>query len=115
MTPHGEIAVAFASALVEGDFARAHGLLAPALRDRLSPSALRAEFYAMFRGYTDGEPMSIDYDEQFSMTEWPDKEPHDVGSAYVGIIGEGFVEAADVTVAEVDGRLLVRLIEWGRP
>ncbi len=115
MTPHGEIAVAFASALVEGDFERAHGLLTPELQGRLPPPTLREELYAMFRGYADGEPTNIHYDEQFSMTEWPAKQPRDIGWAYVSITGEDFVEAVTVVVAEVNGKLLVREVEWGRP
>ena|SRR5215475_5372723 len=115
MTPFAEIAVAFASALVEGDFARANGLLAPQLRDQLSEATLREELYGMFRSYADGEPRSIHYDERFSMAEWPAKESHDVGWAYVSILGEDFVEAVAVIVAEVDGTLLIRAVEWGRP
>ena len=115
MTPHSEVAVAFASALVEGDFARAHGLLAPALRERLTPGALREELHAMFEGYADGKPTGIEYDEEFSMTEWPDKQPLDIGWAYVSIMGEDFVEAVTVVVAEIDGVLLIRDVEWGRP
>jgi hypothetical protein len=115
MTPHGEIAVAFASALAEGDFARANALLAPKLRDRLQPSTLREHLYAMFRPYADGEPTGIHYDEEFFMTEWPSKERNDVGCAYVSICGDDFVEAVAVVVADIDGSLLIREIEWGRP
>jgi hypothetical protein len=115
MTPFGEIAIAFASALAQRDFARAHKLLAPELRASLTPTSLHDELYGMFRGYAEGEPTGIHCDEQFFMTEWPGKEPHDVGWAYVSIIGAAFVEAVTVIVADVDGTLLVRAIEWGRP
>jgi len=115
MTPYGQIAVAFASALAQGDFERAHALLSPELRTRLSPAILSEELHAMYRGYADGEPTGIHYDEQFFMTEWPYKEPRDVGWAYVSIVGEGFVEAVTVIVTEVDGTLLIRTVEWGRP
>jgi hypothetical protein len=117
MTPYGEIAVAFASALAEGDFARAQGLLAPELRTQLSPAVLSEELHAMYDGYAGGEPTGIHYDEQFFMSDWPAKEPHDVGWTYVSIVGEAFVGAVTVIVAEVNDTLLtlIRAVEWGRP
>jgi hypothetical protein len=115
MTPHGEVALTFTAALVHHDFTHAHEMLAPELRARLSAAQLRDKFFGLFEGYAEGQPTSIHCDEQFSMTEWPDKEPNDVGWAYVSIMGEDFVEAVAVTVANVGGALLIRAIEWGRP
>jgi len=113
--PYIEVAVAFASALVGGDFARANALLVPELRTQLTPDGLREKFYGMFRGYSGGEPRSVHFDEEFQMYDWPDKRADDVGWAYVGIEGDGFVEAVSVVVAKINGALLIREIEWGRP
>jgi hypothetical protein len=115
MQPYEEVAVTFARALVDGDFLRAHELLTPQLRVALSPTALREELREMYDGYAEGPPTQIHYDEQFSMTDWPAKKPGDVGWAYVGIMGEDFVEAVTVVVHETDGMLLISQIEWGRP
>ena len=115
MQPYEEVAVTFARALVDGDFLRAHELLTPELRVALSPTALREELREMYGGYAEGPPTQIHYDEQFSMTDWLAKKPGDVGWAYVGIIGEDFVEAVTVVVHETDGMLLISQIEWGRP
>jgi len=115
MTPHGQVAVAFASALVDGDFSKAHALLTPTLRQEMTPASLREKLYSMWRGYSTGEPRSIHFDEEFSHEDWPAKLPGDIGWAYVGIEGDGFVEAVTVTVADVEGSLLIRDIEWGRP
>src|SRR5262249_26534003 len=115
LKPYSEVAVSFATALVEGDFARANALLAPELRRRLTPEALPRKLYAMFRGSCSGEPQSVHFDEEFQMESWPSKRPGDVGWAYVGIHGDGFVEAVTVVVAEIEGELLVREIEWRRP
>jgi hypothetical protein len=113
--PYGAIAIEFASALVDGDFVQAHELLAPDLREQLPPAVLRESYFAMFRGYTDQQPASIWYDEQFWLEDWPAKEPGDMGVAYVGLQGDGFVEAVTVTVASFGGVLLIREVEWGRP
>src|SRR5262249_34445639 len=115
MKRYEEIAVAFASALVNGDFEHAHRLLAPELRSEFSPQALRDRLHAMFEGHADGPPTRIDFDSGFSLDDWPAKQPGDAGSTYVGILGEDFVEAVSVIVAEISGALLIREIEWGRP
>jgi hypothetical protein len=115
MTPYAEVAVAFASALVDGDFARAESLLTPDLRQQLSREVLREKLYAMFRGYAEGEPRRALFDEEFQLEEWRRKRPGDIGWVYVGIEGEDFLEAVNVVVASVEGRLLIRQVEWGRP
>src|SRR5262245_48660874 len=103
MTPHGEIVVAFASTLAKSDFATAHDLLAPELRTRLTPAVLSEKLHAMFGSRGDARPTGIHYDERFLMTDWPGKEPRDVGWAHVSILSDAFVEAIEVTIAEVDG------------
>jgi hypothetical protein len=115
MSLHGKVAVEFASALVGGDFERAQRLLVPALRPQLTSEILRQNLYAMFRGYADGEPKSIHFDEAFALEVWPDQLPGDIGWAYVGIEGDDFVEGVAVTVTDLDGDPLIREIEWGRP
>jgi len=115
MTPYASTAVAFASALVDADFDRAHSLLTPGLRADLTPADLRDRLHQMFSGYADGAPVRFHFDEEFCLEEWPDKQTGDVGWAYVSVEGEDFVEAVSVVVASVDGALLIRNIEWGRP
>ena len=115
MASHDKIAVEFASALVDGDYDRAHALLAPELRAQLTPAVLQENLYAMFREYSDSEPTEVFFDEQFSMTDWPAKEPKDVGWTYVSISGDDFSEAVTVVVADLNGELLIRSVEWGRP
>ncbi|RFA27036.1 hypothetical protein CAI21_15930 [Alkalilimnicola ehrlichii] len=45
--PYAQLAVRFAEALLGEDFATAHALLSPGLRQELSADALRAEFEEM--------------------------------------------------------------------
>jgi hypothetical protein len=111
--PYGEVAVAFASALVGGDFSRAHGLLAPELRTQLTPEVLREKLSGMCR--RGAEARSVHFDEQIQMDDWPGKLADDVGWAYVGIEGDNFIEAVTVIVAKIDGKFLIRDVEWGRP
>ena len=115
MLPHEEIAVAFATALVERDFVRAQQFLDTELKKRFPPDALRDQFYGMFRCYAEGEPKRIHFDTEFSHVDWPAKLASDLGWAYVGIEGDDFVEAVTVTVAQAASAPVIREIEWGRP
>ncbi len=115
MRPFEETAVSFASALVDGNFELAHTFLAPDLQTEFSRESLRECFFRMFRSYTDGLPTEIQFDDEFSLLEWPSKQPGDVGWAYVGIMGKDFVEAVSVTVCDVAGVHLIREIVWRRP
>jgi hypothetical protein len=69
----------------------------------------------MFSGYAHGPPTSVAFDEEFALEDWPAKGPGDVGWTYLSILGPDFVEAVTVTVANIDGALLIREVEWGRP
>lgn len=110
-----KVAVSFASALLSGEFERARTFLAPALHARLTGDQLRERFFGMSEGYAEGTPASIEFEDGFSLTDWPSRQPGDVGWAYVGIMGEDFLEAVSVTVCAFDGVNLIREIEWGRP
>ena len=115
MRPFEETALAFASALVAGDFRKARLLLSPPLARELSEADLRKELVAMLRGYAAGPRTAVHFDEQFSLEEWPTKQTGDVGWAYVSITGHDFVEAVAVTVAKVGDVHKIRAIDWGRP
>ena len=113
--PFAETAVAFSSALSSGDWERAHALVAPAVQAELSPSRLRQEYLRLFPDSAEGPPALVQFDEQFAMDDWPDKQPGDVGWAYVSLCGEHVIEAVTVIVADVGGALRIRSVEWGRP
>jgi hypothetical protein len=115
VTTHAKVAIEFASALVEKDFARAEVLLTPELHQELTREVLRARLYGMFRRYSESEPRSIHFDERGQMEEWPGKQRGDIGWAYVSIEGDDFVEAVSVVVSAVGDRHLIREVKWGRP
>ena len=71
MKPLVDTAVKFVSALVEGDFDRAHELLTPKLKQTMTPESLKHEFYGMFRSYAEGAATDIWYDSDSVMTDWP--------------------------------------------
>lgn len=118
LPPFTRVALDFAQALVDADYDHAFSLLTPELQQRLTPAGLREQLYAMFIEYEpEDQPREIHVDEEQPalLTQWPAKQPDDLGWLYVGITGENFVEGIAVTVTMRDGRELIRAIEWGRP
>ena len=110
-----KIAVEFASALVEGDFAHARTLLTSSLQKQLTQEDLHSELYGMFRGYASGEPNDVRLVEEGVLEDWPDRKTGDIRCVYVAISGDDFNEAVYVTVTDVDGVNRIRKIDWGRP
>jgi hypothetical protein len=111
-TPHGQVAAAFARALVDGDFDKAHGLLTSKARKDWPAGDLRRSFQEMIE-YLESPPTRVQVTNE--MSDWPGRQPGDIGWAYASIEAEDGAEAVTVVVASEDGRPLVRSIEWGRP
>ena len=105
----GVIGAKFAGFLVAADFERAAEMLAPALRDELSPAELASRYRSMVE-YAEAPADSVQ--PVTTMTDWPGKRPGDQGWVYVSIGGSGFGEAVTLTVTNDDE---IREIEWGRP
>jgi hypothetical protein len=110
-----KVAIDFAQALVEGDYELANSFLAPDIRSVRTPEQLRQDYEGMISIYSNPGSARVVFDPQFTMTDWPGIRPGDVGWAYVSIVGDGFVEAVTVVIAEYEDELLIREIEWGRP
>jgi len=91
------------------------GEMGPELKEKLSPEMLRLKLHQMYSGYADGNPTGIHYDEEFAMDDWYGKRHGEIGSAYVGIHGDGWNEAVTVAIREANGSLAISDIEWGRP
>jgi hypothetical protein len=53
--------------------------------------------------------------EDFTLKNWPGKQPGDLAVVYVALNGESFSEAVSLTLAEYGQEILDRLFAWGRP
>src|ERR1044071_17527 len=113
-TPASKLGLAFARAIVSGEFSVAHAMLSNALRQELRPQDLESHYNMMIE-YGDGPPDHIEVIQVDNMDGWKSKQKGDVGWAYVAICGDGYNEAVSVVVAEEGSRDCIRLIEWGRP
>jgi len=65
--------------------------------------------------YASGSIQEAQVMDDFTLEEWPDKQPNDLAVAYVALNGENFSEAVILTLAEHDQEIMIRHVEWGRP
>jgi 4a-hydroxytetrahydrobiopterin dehydratase len=108
------IARTFTEHLVGGRFAAAHAMFDSSLT--MTEAELRGQFTQM--GDTSDPFTDWSVDDEFLMTEWPDRTAADVLWAYCGVWGKSLVEAVTISVAMQPGaprELGVSGIEFGRP
>ena len=113
-TPQEIVGLAFARALVAGEYEAAHAMLSSSLQATTSATQLQAEFERMI-DYFNSPPGPVEV--SATMDEWPDKQPADVGWVYVAIGDENKTEseAVAVVVTQEQGKSVIREITWGRP
>jgi hypothetical protein len=111
-----QVAFAFTKHLIERQYAKAYAMTTKEYRGRMGIEQLQCQFekivpldWGPFWG-PDG-PIEVGH----TMTDWPGKQPHDLGWIYVSIGGEGYSEAVTVIVASEDNAAKVRDVEFGRP
>ncbi|HMI52921.1 MAG TPA: hypothetical protein VK525_15525 [Candidatus Saccharimonadales bacterium] len=107
-----EVAFQFTEALTERDYDRAYTITSQDYQRRISAERLRTAFEAIVP--TDWGaigPVTVVQ----SMTEWPAKQPSDLGWVYVSIGGGVYSEAVITIITLEDGRPKVRDVEFGRP
>jgi len=106
------VALAFAQSLAARDYAKAHAMTSEAYRKRTTVDQLQAAFEAIVpRDWGSVGPVEVGE----TMTTWPDKQPGDLGWAYVSIGGDVYSEAITVVVASESGAARIRAVEFGRP
>jgi hypothetical protein len=107
-----KVALEFARSLAARDYAKAHAMTTEACRGRMTVEQLRAAFEAIVP--SDWGPIGPVEVGQ-TLASWPDKQPGDLGWAYVSIGGEAYSEAVVVVVAAENGAARIREVEFGRP
>lgn len=104
----------FTEYLVTGRFADAHAMFDP------NVAMTEAELRQHFRRMDDASDPFFEWavDDEFLITEWPDRTDLDVLRAYCSVSGRSLVEAVAIRVAIQPGvpkHLAVSGIEFGRP
>jgi len=104
----------FGNLIARVDYSSAHGLLTQAARISYSPSEIRWTVEAMTACMA-GTIRAVQVPEEQVRVDWPEKQPGDVASVLVRLVGDVFVEAVTVILAKEDDAVRIRHLEWGRP
>ena len=109
---YASVALAFTKALAARDYPGAYGMTSRQFRSGMSMEAMRAAFESIVPAdWKSVGPVEVG----MTMENWPEKQPSDVGWAYVSVGGDVYSEAVTVVVT-LEGRdLRVRSVEFGRP
>jgi hypothetical protein len=102
----------FATALARRDYATAYAMTSSEYQRNITAAEMRAAFEAIVpTDWRTVGPVEVGV----TMETWPDKQPSDVGWAYVSIGGEVYSEAVIVVVGLESDTLRIRTVEFGRP
>ena len=110
-----KFAVSFAVKLINAEYAEARSMLTPEAARDWPSEALAQAWVGMF--YEDISPVSympetVAVD---GMAGWENRQPGDVGWAYVPVLSEDYNEAVTVVITRLDSGLAIRDLQFGRP
>ena len=107
-----EVAQQFGEVIAKADYKAAHGLLTKEAQQVYSPEDFKKSVEQMI-DYWLGPIQEVR--PQLILENWPAKQDKDICVVYVSLIGEGVCEAVTVTLADENGDIRIRYLEWGRP
>ena len=105
-------ALEFAKSLAAREYPKAYAMTSQRYQQNNTVDQLRIGFETIVPidwGTTD--PIEVGQ----TMTNWPGKQPSDIGWAYVSIGGDVYSEAVTVVVTSEYGEAKIREVEFGRP
>ena len=114
MNNYKQLGLAFANALINGEFDQAYSFLAQHLKTEYSPQLLRQRYETMVNYFL----MPPSYCQvEVLMDDWayPSKENADLVWIYVSINSDADGEAVTLIISEEQTHNAIRYIEWGRP
>ena len=107
-----EVAQQFGELIAKADYKAAHGLLTKEAQQVYSSEDFKKSVEQM-TDYWSGPIEEVLSD--LILEDWPAKQDKDIGMVYVSLIGDGVCEAVTVTLADENGDIRIRYLEWGRP
>jgi hypothetical protein len=107
-----EVADQFGKLIAKADYRAAHVFLTKEAQEAYSPEDFKKSVEQM-TDYWSGPIEEVISD--LILEDWPAKQDKDMGMVYVSLIGEGVCEAVTVILAEEQGDIRIRYLEWGRP
>jgi hypothetical protein len=113
MSTAPQIAGRFGHLIARSNYEGAHKLLTKAAQKRHSPNRLQKDFKRTV-AYAPGPVRKVEIVGDI-LDDWPDKQRRDIGWVYISLFGDDYVEAVSVILAEENGNIRIRDVEWGRP
>jgi hypothetical protein len=107
------VAQQFGDFIAREDYLAAHALLTAEAQGDYSAESFKTAV-AKMTSYAPGPIQEVTVMNEI-LEDWPAKQASDVASIYVALTGDGFNEAAYLTLAREGIDYRIREIEWGRP
>jgi hypothetical protein len=108
------VAQRFGDCLVAKDYNAACALLTQELQSSTTPEIINSAITAM-TNYASGSIQAALVMDEFTLEDWPGKQPNDLAVVYVALNGDCFSEAVTLTLVQDGGEALIRHLVWGRP
>lgn len=108
------VAQRFGDCIAKKDFASACALLTKELPSATTPESIK-NAVATMTAYAPDSIQEAQVMDDFTLEDWPGKQPGDLAVVYVALNGNSFSEAVTLTLAQYGEEVLIRHLEWGRP
>jgi hypothetical protein len=108
------VAQRFGDCLVAKDYDAACALLTQELQSSTTPEIINSAIITM-TNYATGAIQAALVMDDFTLEDWPGKQPNDLAVVYVALSGDFFSEAVTLTLAQDGEEVLIRHLAWGRP
>ena len=109
-----EVAQNFGDCIAKNDYAAACTLLTKDAQSSITPEVVKNAVKTM-TAYAPGAIQEAQVMDDFTLEDWPGKQPGDLAVVYVALNGDTFSEAVTLTLAQDGDDILIRHLEWGRP
>lgn len=111
---HRAVAQRFGDCIVANDYDAACVLLTEEVRSSTTPEIIKSAITAM-TNYASGSIQAALVIDDFTLEDWPGKQPNDLAVVYVALNGDCFSEAVTLTLVQDGDEALIRHLVWGRP
>ena len=108
------VAQRFGDCIAKNNYSAACTLLGEELQSSMTPETIKNAVITM-TAYASGPIQIAQVMDEFTLEDWPGKQPGDLAVVYVALNGESFSEAVTLTLAQYDEDVLIRQLDWGRP
>jgi hypothetical protein len=108
------VAKQFGNLIARTDYPAAHALLTQEAQKIHSSNEIRWTVEGMTASMA-GTIQRVELEEDLFREDWPGKQPGDIASVPLRLIGDVFEEPVTVVLAREAGAIRIRDLKWGRP